>query len=139
MGKHILEGRYFPFTCAGQAYTCRRGVGSALAAMAFRTLRRQCHFVEELHRSAVVVGWSFSVFIGRSLALYDGRHNCFCGYDCVSQSPCRCSSSGSLPSQRLFLAASFHSPANDYSLLIDSIDAESKVATISSCSALLPG
>ena len=54
MGKHILEGRYFPFYMYGQLYNAGAAWEAYLAAIAFAFFGVGCHCLEELHRRAVV-------------------------------------------------------------------------------------
>ena len=71
MGKHILEGRYFPFYMYGQAYNAGAAWEAYLAAIAFAFFGVGVISFEELHRP-VVTALPFSVY-RMCLALYDQR------------------------------------------------------------------
>ena len=125
MGKHILEGRYFPFYMYGQAYNAGAAWEAYLAAIAFAFFG-----VGVISLKSCIVLLSLLclfLFYRMCLALYDQTycpfgHHRVCAHSVTSQV--------ALPGKRLFLVFSFHSSAND-SLGIDSIDAQSKMVTIS--------
>ena len=53
MGKHILEGRHFPFYMYGQPYNAGAAWEAYLASRCVRVVRRRRRSVKRLHRSLI--------------------------------------------------------------------------------------